>query len=194
MAEWPRGALGGGTVRILDGIERAVSFLTVGLAVVLLPFLIGVRVWEIYTRKVLNAPAVLYDYMEGEAFLLLVFLSLAYAYKRDAHVRVDILRDRLSPRARAVVELFGILVFVLPLAALVIHFGIERAIASYEIGERLALAHGRPWRWIVKGALPAGMALFALMALTAAARNLAFLLTGKGGPAPRREPVVGEHP
>jgi len=171
--------------RILNAVERAVAALGLGLAMVLLPVLIGVSVYEIYTRKVLNAPSAAYYYAQGEAFLLLVFVSIGYAYVRDAHVRVDVLRDRLTPAARARLELAGALLFMLPFCLLVMYYGFDRAAASYDVGQRSALAFGRPWRWLVDAVLPFGMGLFGLAVLSAALRNLGFLLTGRGGPAPR---------
>jgi TRAP-type mannitol/chloroaromatic compound transport system permease small subunit len=171
--------------RLLNAVDRAVAALSLGLAMLLLPVLIGVSVYEIYTRKVLNAPSAALYYAQGEAFMLLVFLGIGYAYVRDAHVRVDVLRDRLSPAARARLELAGALLFMLPFSLLVMYYGFERAASSFEVGQRSALAFGRPWRWLVDAALPFGMGLFGLAVLCAALRNLGFLLTGRGAPAPR---------
>ena len=71
------------------------AFVGIASAVVLLPLLIGVRCYEIVMRKIFNAPSTFLQFIEWEAFTLLVVLSLGFAYVRNAHVRVDILRDRL---------------------------------------------------------------------------------------------------
>lgn len=173
-------------MRFVSGLERAVGVLGLAAAVVLLPMLIGVRCYEIYVRKVANEPNAQLNFIEGEAFLLLVFLTIGYAYLRDAHVRVDIVRDRVSPRGRAWIELVGALLFMLPAGILLVIYGAERAASAYEDGERLALALGGPYRWVLRAALPFGMGLFTLMVLTAALRNIHFLATGKGGPAPAK--------
>ena len=47
-----------------------------------------------------------------------------------------------------------------------------------------ALAFGRPFRWLIKGALPFGVGLFLVAATVAALRNLHFLRRGEGAPAP----------
>lgn len=168
----------------MKSIERIVAFVGIAAGVILLPLLIGVRGYEIVMRKLFQAPSAFLQFIEWEAFTLLVLLSLGYAYLRDAHVRVDILRDRLGPGAKAVIELFGYLVFILPFALIVIVAGTEYAADAYRDGERSALAQGRPWRWLIKGALAFGVGLFLLAATSAAIRNLRFLLRGVGRPAP----------
>lgn len=159
-------------------------FIGIASAMLLLPLLIGVRVYEIVMRKLFDAPSAFLQFIEWEAFTLLVLLSLGFAYVRNAHVRVDILRDRLSGRARAAIELAGFLLFMLPFALVVIVYGAEYAADSWRHGERSALAWGRPLRWLVKGALPFGIGLFLVAATIAALRNLRFLCRGEGGPAP----------
>jgi TRAP-type mannitol/chloroaromatic compound transport system permease small subunit len=163
---------------------RLVSFIGIAAAVVLLPLLIGVRVYEIVMRKLLSAPSAFLQFVEWEAFTLLVLLSLGFAYVRNAHVRVDILRDRLRARPRVVIELIGYLVFMLPFGLVVIVTGFEYAADSFETGERAALAFGRPFRWVLKGSIAFGVGLFLIAATVAAIRNVRFIIRGRGGPSP----------
>lgn len=176
--------------RALQLVERTVATVGLASAMLLLPLLIGVRVYEIVMRKLFDAPSAFLQYIEWEAFTLLVLLSLGFAYVRNAHVRVDILRDRLTPRVRAAIELVGFLLFMLPFALVVVVTGVDYAADAYLDGERSALAYGRPLRWLIKGALVFGVGLFLIAATTAALRNVLFLSRGVGGPAPdgRTEP------
>ncbi len=170
--------------KLLSMPVRAVAFIGIAAAVVLLPLLIGVRVYEIIMRKLFSAPSAFLQFIEWEAFTLLLLLSLGFAYVRNVHVRVDIVRDRLSPRARALIELIGFLVFILPFALVIIVYGIEYAADSYQTSERSALAFGRPLRWLIKGALAFGIGLFLVAATVAAIRNVGFIVRGRGGPSP----------
>lgn len=158
-------------------------------ALVFLPLMVLVRIWEIFTRNALGQSSPWYGYVEGEALVLLILLSLAYAYSRDAHVRVDIVRERLSPRAQALIEIFGTLLFVLPFTAVVVFYGVQWVEAVAEFGGRSALALGQPLAWVIRAALPLGFALFALAALVALVRNVKVVLTKDGEPAPRAPPV-----
>ena len=47
-------------------------------------------------------------------------LGLGYAYQADVHIRVDVLHERFSPRLQAWVELYGIILFLLPFIALIL--------------------------------------------------------------------------
>jgi TRAP-type mannitol/chloroaromatic compound transport system permease small subunit len=122
--------------------------------------------------KVFGVPSNIPQYLEWELFLLLVFLTLGYGYVRGAHVRVDIIRDRLRPVIRDRIELVGLLLLIVPFVLVIFYFGIPYAVESYHSGEKSALALGAPARWLLKGAMPFGLGLLLLAAVVAALRNL----------------------
>lgn len=166
-------------LRTLTTIETFIRRFGLACALLLVPSLIFVRLFEIYTRTALSKPASLYTAMERELFILFVFLSLAAAYLNDAHVRVDILRDRLSTRAKAVIEVLGGLFFVLPFAAIILWSGGIMGISAFEHNEKAAIALGAPARWIIVAALPVGVGLLAL-AVTSKVTRCVLHLVGKG--------------
>lgn len=158
---------------VLNACDRAVAGIGFYSALIILPAMIGVRVYDIVARKLFNAASPLPLYLEWELFVFLVLLTLAYAHVRGAHVRVDVIRERLSPRAQGRIELLGLLLLIIPFALVVLYFGIHYTAESFNDGEKLALALGAPGRWLLKGAMPFGLGLFLLAAVVAAVRNLA---------------------
>ena len=114
--------------RMLYCAEKLLEWLCLCTGLFSLAVLIILRVYEIFSRNVLGESSQWFDFAESEAFLLLVFLSLAYAYTRDAHVRVDVLRARWQPRTRAWIEIIGAIGFVLPFATVVVYYGAERVV------------------------------------------------------------------
>ena len=52
-------------------------------------------------------------------FAVSFMLIAAYAYQTDAHIRIEVLHQRWSPRARAWVEIAGCVLFLVPWLALV---------------------------------------------------------------------------
>ena len=44
-------------------------------------------------------------------------LGLSYAYQSNSHIRVDVLHEKFSPTLQAWMELYGIVLFLLPLTA-----------------------------------------------------------------------------
>lgn len=114
-------------------------------------------------------------HLHGALFLL----SLGSAYVAGAHVRIELVRERWSVRAKAWVELLGILFFLLPFTALAIWFGIDYAAMSYSTGEVSASLTGLGARWIIKGVLVAGLGLLLVSGLGQALTLILYLFGPK---------------
>jgi TRAP-type mannitol/chloroaromatic compound transport system permease small subunit len=103
---------------------------------------------------------------------------------RDRHVRVDVFRERMTPRLRAWVDLYGLLLLQAPFLALVLWSAVPFVAESFAVGERSAAAGGLPARWAIKAALPVAFALLCLATLARLARVAGTLF----GDRPRRGP------
>lgn len=117
--------------------------------------------------------------MEWHLHAALFLLVLGYAYIKDTHVRIELVRDKMRPRTRVWVELAGSLLFMVPYCYVVMKYGIENATRSFDIGESSAALTGLPNRFIIKSMLPLGFALIALAGLAVAMRCIVYLF----GPA-----------
>ncbi len=93
-------------------------------------------------------------------------LVLAYGYIWNTHVRVDLVRETLSFRKKAWIELLGITVFLVPFTCILIYFATDYAITSFFQNEISASTVGLTNRWIIKSVLVVGlvMVLFAGLA------------------------------
>ena len=120
-----------------------------------------------------------------------VFLCAAgYALKHDAHVRIDLVSGRLSPRARAWIDVFGGLFMLLPVCVIVLWYGWAAFLESYRIGEASGDAGGLA-RWPVKFVVPLAFLLLILQGLSETIKRIVFLR----GVAPQeneRETVSGK--
>ena len=166
-------------MRWIDRTEFAIRLIGVTAAAVLLPLLMIVRVLEISLRTFVSVPTSLYNAMERELFVLLIFLIIGWAYLVGAHVRVDILRPAISARRRAWIECAGIVFFLLPLVVITMVYGVHPAISAFDHGERSAVFFGAPLRWVIVGALPFGIGLLGLAGICRLVRSIAFL-RGRG--------------
>lgn len=97
--------------------------------------------------------------LEWHLHTVLFTLCIGWAYVKGAHVRIEVLSGRLGERTRTWIEAAGIVLFLLPFYALVAWYGVDFAATSFAQNESSASAGGLGHRWIVKAALPAGMAL-----------------------------------
>jgi TRAP-type mannitol/chloroaromatic compound transport system permease small subunit len=115
-------------------------------------------------------------------FSAIFLLGAGYALRRNAHVRVDVLAGRLSPRGQAWIDIFGGLVFLLPMALMIGYLSWPVFWQSF-IGSEVSSDAGGLIRWPVKLLIPAGFALLSLQACAEIIKRVAFLMGA--GPDPR---------
>jgi TRAP-type mannitol/chloroaromatic compound transport system permease small subunit len=113
--------------------------------------------------------------LEWHLHTALFALCLGYGYVKNAHVRVDLILERLEPRTRAWIELFGCLLFMLPYTALVIWFAVDFTWTSWANAEASVSLIGIPHRWVIKAVLLFGLILAFLAGLAVLLRLLAHL-------------------
>lgn len=158
------------------GMVVAAAALLVALA------LIG---WAVVMRYVFNAPPVWVDEVVGFALVAIVMLAAAQTLRRGEHIGVDLLVDRLPPRARRWTQAWGALA-ALAIAAMLIVNGAETAALARTLG-LLTEGHLEWPTWTLMTLMPAGGVLLALAALEALWRALAGLPARHGddyGPGP----------
>lgn len=160
----PRGAVERGLERVVNGAFRVASgaallLLLVQLAVVILRSVFSVSlIW-------LQESAL---YLFGAIFLLASGALLL----NEGHVRVDILYQKFSPRLRRLIDLGGLLLFVIPLGILIIWVSWRYVGTSWAQLERSQEASGIHAVFLLKSMIPA----FAVLVILAAeARVLALL-------------------
>jgi len=170
-----------GACRIL---ERGIIWFGALIAWITLIPLIAVSVYDMIGRQFFHVGSTRLQELEWHFFLAVVMLGLGYSYLRDAHVRIDILRDRLKLRTRAWIELFSCLLVLIPFCMVLIVHGGELTLNSFDTMERARAPLGLPMRWIIKSALPVGGLLLLLAGLSVATRNAMFLARRAAGPAP----------
>ena len=169
-------------MRALRALERAASSVdalsgAAGRAGAWLqPLLVAVLAANVALRYGLGRGFIELEELQWHLFAASVLLGLAWVQARDGHVRVDLLRGRLSPRGRAAVDLAGHALLLLPFAAIATAQAWELFARSFAQGERSPMPSGLPARWAIKGVLAFALALLALQALASALRSLRALL------------------
>lgn len=89
----------------------------------------------------------------------IVFFPFAYTLSIDAHVRVSLLKDRVSPKTRIVFSIFtNVISFAL--CVMLTYWSWLRFLESYKMGEEILAAIRIPW-WPGKLAMPIAMGVFA---------------------------------
>lgn len=104
--------------------------------------------------------------MEWHLHAILFLMCLGFAYVKDAHVRIELVRDRMQPRTRVWIELLGATLFLAPYCFLIYAYGYDFARKAFEINEVSAALTGLPYRWIIKSFLPIGFTVLGLAAFS----------------------------
>lgn len=121
-----------------------------------------------------NWPLELQWYLFGSA----VMLGASYTFQRNEHVRVDLVYGQLSARAQLWVDVFGVIVFLLPACILFAWLSwISLFMPSLAILEQSSNAGGLP-RYPIKLVVPLGFAALALQGVSELIKRL-LALAGK---------------
>lgn len=130
-----------------------------------------------------------YIELQWYLFSAMFLLGAAYTLKKDAHVRVDVLTMRLSPRGRAWVDVAGIVLFLVPFCLMMLWVCYPAVQNSIAVREMSPDPGGLP-RWPIKAVIPVAFILLLVQGLALLARRVAFLVDhGRKVAAPD----AGEH-
>jgi TRAP-type mannitol/chloroaromatic compound transport system permease small subunit len=114
--------------------------------------------------------------IEGQWYLFSAVFLLASAgtLARDGHVRVDVFYGRLSPRGKAVVDLLGTLLLMLPFCIFALSVSIPSVLSSWKILEGSPDPGGLP-RYPIKTLVPIAFGLLILQGIARATLSFAVL-------------------
>lgn len=178
---------------MIDRLERLVHGIGVFACCVLLPAQIGIAVFYIVARQFIGFPLTPLQELEWHFFFALVFLCLGMTHVADRNVRIDILSDRFSARARARIEVAGFFVALLPLTVAMIYYGTDAVISAVETMERSRAGLGLPYRWIIKSTIPLGGLLLLVAGALVTIRNIEFLRQHPAGQDAAGMPPAAPH-
>lgn len=106
--------------------------------------------YDVLMRYLFNDVSIGMQELEWHLYASIFLLGASYAISSEAHVRVDLVYERLSPQRKALIDIFGVLIFLIPFTGLVAWYGIDFAKEAYEMGEGSGDPGGLPYRWIIK--------------------------------------------
>jgi TRAP-type mannitol/chloroaromatic compound transport system permease small subunit len=161
--------------RLSGAIGRGVAWcllfmVLAGFAVVLMRYVLGVgSVWM--------QEAILY------AHAILFMLAAAWTLSADAHVRVDIFYGETSARAKAIVDLLGALLLLLPFTLVLLFLSSPYVARSWATFEGSRETSGMPAVFLLKTLIPLFAALLALQGIAQAIRA-ALVLSGRAAVRP----------
>lgn len=116
--------------------------------------------------------------MEWHLFAIIFLVGAAYALKKDAHVRVDIIYTKLSTKQKAWIDLIGTFIFLLPFSIIVIQATQGFIQSSWMVRETSPDPGGLPARYLLKAMIPTCFVLLIFQGISQAIKNL-LVITGR---------------
>ena len=150
----------------VDAVNRVIG-VVLGLAVILVTFVV---IYEVIARGVFNLPTTWANETTVYLSAILYLLAGGYALLHRAHVRIDVIYERLSPRTRVRLDLLTFVFFVI-YTGILVWIGLQMGLQSFAQGETT----GTPWNpviWPVKLAIPGAGLLLLLQGLANLLREL----------------------
>ena len=170
--------------RLIDWINERVGRAVMWLVLVAVVISAG----NALVRKLFNTSSNALLEIQWYLFAAIFMLAAGYTFLRNEHVRIDILTSRLSPRGQNIVDVIGILFFLLPMAVLILWLSWPIVMTSLASGE-MSQNSGGLIRWPVKMMLPLGLGLLVLQAFSELVKRIAFL--AGHGPDPLQKKSSG---
>jgi TRAP-type mannitol/chloroaromatic compound transport system permease small subunit len=159
--------------RIAEALETAVDRVGRAVAWVVLAVVFFLFVQN-PLREYLGRGQFLANDMGQLSHAAVFMIGVAYAWRWDRQVRVDLFYRRMSARGRALVNLLGTVFLLLPWLTLVAWDAVPAAIESAQLLEQFPES-GSPGFFVMKAVVPAFAAMLAVQALAVIARSIVVL-------------------
>jgi TRAP-type mannitol/chloroaromatic compound transport system permease small subunit len=151
-----------------EWIGRGVAWVTLALVIVI--FI------DVVMRYLFNTSFVFTQELEWHLFAFIFLIGAGYTLLHDGHVRVDIIYQRLGLKGQAWINLLGVIFFLIPGCLMVMSTSWKFVVNSFMIMEGSPDPGGIPFRFIVKGCIPAGFLLLLIQGISLAIHSLLQIL------------------
>ena len=141
--------------------------------------------YDAIMRYFFSSGSIALQEMEWHLFAMVFLFGIAYALKEDGHVRVDVLYERFSPRWKAIVNIGGTVLLLLPLSVMVVEGSVWYVQEAFNSGEVSGDPGGLPYRWLIKLVIPASFVFLIVSATGFVIHNINVFL-GVVDPPERR--------
>ncbi|WP_043539152.1 TRAP transporter small permease subunit [Salinarimonas rosea] len=168
-------------MRAFSGVNRVVGnvFSWLALAIVVVCFTVVLQRYVLSTTQVWMQD--LYVWLNGAMFTAVA----GFALLRDDHVRVDIFYRPATVRTKALIDMIGVVIFIVPFCWVMYAYGMPWVARSWGLAEASPNVGGMPGYFVLKTFILVFAALILLQGLAMIARSILIL----GG----REDLVPEN-
>ncbi len=125
-------------------------------------FLVIAIITQVVLRRGFHNGFIAIEELQWHLYAVGVMFGMAYTQILDAHVRVDLIHQNLRPKTQHWIEIFGLLCLAIPFIGTLFINSFEFVYEAWRVNEGSDSPSGLPWRWLIKGVIPASCGLLLL--------------------------------
>lgn len=107
-------------------------------------------------------------------FAAIFLLATSYTLRRNEHVRIDVVVSHFSKRTQVWIDIFGFLLFLLPMTLITLYYAVPYALLSIQNQEVSSNAGGLII-WPAKVLIPLGFLLLTLQGISELIKRIGYL-------------------
>jgi TRAP-type mannitol/chloroaromatic compound transport system permease small subunit len=138
--------------------------------------LVAVIIVDVFFRYVFNSTSAATFELEWHLFAAMFLLGAAWTLQQDKHVRVDLFYQRFSTKGKALVNLLGTLLLLLPFCYVSFTESLGFVANSFSVRETSPDPGGLPARYIIKSVIPIAFFLLGLQGISLMLKSINQLL------------------
>jgi TRAP-type mannitol/chloroaromatic compound transport system permease small subunit len=163
------------TIKVIDTFSEwtgnVVAWLCVPLAIVVF--------YEVVSRYFFDAPTIWAYDLSYMLYGALFMLGAAFALRRGAHIRTDMLWDKFSDTTKGKIDFYAYILFFFPGMILLFTTSIDDAWHAFTIGELSEQTPWRPYLWPIKSVVPLTALLLLIQGVSEILKSWYMMRTGR---------------
>lgn len=154
--------------RFFDRIFDYIGYLC---AVLMILMMLNVF-YDVIMRYFFRRSSIAMQESEWHLFAIVFLLGISYALKEDGHVRVDVIYDSLHHKKKAVINIVGAILFLIPFSLLIAFGSTDFVLEAYHTHEISGDPGGLTHRWLIKALIPLSFYLLVLSTIGFIIKNI----------------------
>ena len=153
---------------ITENIGKAVSWLILVMTLV--------TIWDVSLRYLFKSGSVAIQNLEWYLFGINFLLAAAMNFNNNSNARIDIFYNFFNKRTKAIIDIVGNLIFLLPFSLCVIWWSIPFVQSSWSVREASLDPGGLPCIYLMKAVIPVAFVLILIGAISNIAKNILIIM------------------
>jgi TRAP-type mannitol/chloroaromatic compound transport system permease small subunit len=156
--------------RLIDSLNEWIGKLTMWLVLAAVLISAGNAI----LRKAFSIGSNAWLEIQWYLFAGVFMLGVGYVFLKNGHVRIDFVSSRLSRRTNTIIDILGIVIFIIPLSLILIDLSWPLFTRALQTGEMSQNAGGLI-RWPVLLLMPVGFFILLIQSISELIKRVAFL-------------------